>query len=46
MWLDALELWVEGTDRFHERLRYRREISMSTEHAFRTGPWSWQRLQP
>jgi pyridoxamine 5'-phosphate oxidase len=46
LWLDALELWVEGTDRFHERLRYRREISISTEHTFRAGPWSWQRLQP
>lgn len=46
LWLDAIELWVEGANRFHERLRYRRELQPAQPHEFRCGPWSWQRLQP
>lgn len=46
LWLDAIELWVEGAHRFHERLAYRRELGTAEAHEFRPGPWSWQRLQP
>ncbi len=46
LWFDAIELWAEGADRFHERLSYRRELGASQAHEFRPGPWSWQRLQP
>jgi pyridoxamine 5'-phosphate oxidase len=46
LWLDALELWVEGADRFHERWRYARALAAGADAAFRTGPWSRQRLQP
>lgn len=46
LWLDAVELWVEGADRFHERLSYRRELHAAPPHKFRGGPWRWQRLQP
>ncbi len=46
LWLDVLELWAEGADRFHERLRYGRELGNPTAHGFRPGPWNWQRLQP
>ena len=46
LWFDAVELWVEGVDRFHERLCYRRELGAAHAHEFRPGPWSWQRLQP
>lgn len=43
LWLDRLELWAEGRDRFHERLAYTRELrAAGTE----PGPWRWQRLQP
>ena len=35
--LDAIEFWVEGADRFHERLRYER---------LRDGAWSSAWLQP
>ena len=35
--LDAIEFWVEGVDRFHERLRYERS---------RDGVWSSVWLQP
>ncbi len=46
LWFDAVELWAEGADRFHERLSYRRELGGVQAHEFRPGPWSWQRLQP
>lgn len=46
LWLDAVELWAEGADRFHERLRYTREIVELDNTDIRTGQWSWQRLQP
>jgi pyridoxamine 5'-phosphate oxidase len=46
LWLDAVELWAEGADRFHERLCYRRELGTAAAHEFRPGAWSWQRLQP
>lgn len=43
LWLDAVELWAEGMDRFHERLVYRRTLSGPELNAT---PWRWQRLQP
>lgn len=46
LWFDALELWLEGEDRFHERLRYERQLITKDVHSFEVGPWSWQRLQP
>jgi pyridoxamine 5'-phosphate oxidase len=46
LWFDAVELWAEGADRFHERLSYRRELGAAEAQEFRPGPWSWQRLQP
>jgi len=46
LWFDAVELWAEGADRFHERLSYRRELGAVQANEFRPGPWSWQRLQP
>lgn len=46
LWFDVVELWAEGSDRFHERLRYRRELDRADAFAFRAGPWTVQRLQP
>ena len=46
LWLEAIELWVEGRDRFHERVRYERRLDARDAHSFETGRWSWQRLQP
>jgi pyridoxamine 5'-phosphate oxidase len=46
LWFEALELWAEGAHRFHERLRYTRELTPADAFDFRAGPWSWQRLQP
>lgn len=46
LWFDAIELWVEGRDRFHERVRYERALDAKDPHAFAVGRWSSQRLQP
>jgi pyridoxamine 5'-phosphate oxidase len=46
LWFDAVELWAEGTNRFHERLLYRRELEVADRYRFESGPWRWQRLQP
>ena len=46
LWFAAVEFWMEGTDRFHDRVRYVRTLTPLGDNAFRTGPWSWRRLQP
>ena len=46
LWLEAIELWVEGRDRFHERVRYERRLDARDAYTFETGRWTWQRLQP
>jgi pyridoxamine 5'-phosphate oxidase len=46
LWFDAVELWVEGENRFHERLAYQRSLSVADPHSFHAGPWTWRRLQP
>ena len=45
-WFSAVELWLEGSDRFHERLRYERSLTPSGACAFSTGPWTCERLRP
>lgn len=46
LWFMAVEFWSEGTDRFHDRVRYQRTLTPADDFAFTAGPWSWQRLQP
>jgi pyridoxamine 5'-phosphate oxidase len=46
LWLTAVELWVEGRDRFHERVRYERQLDAHDAYTFKAGRWTWQRLQP
>jgi pyridoxamine 5'-phosphate oxidase len=46
LWLESIELWVEGRDRFHERVRYERRVEARDAHTFETGRWASQRLQP
>jgi pyridoxamine 5'-phosphate oxidase len=46
LWFDTVELWAEGANRFHERLRYRRELDRADAFTFRAGAWAVQRLQP
>jgi pyridoxamine 5'-phosphate oxidase len=48
LWFDAVEFWIEGRDRFHERVRYERHVEMPNvgESELRTGSWSHRLLQP
>jgi pyridoxamine 5'-phosphate oxidase len=46
LWFEAVELWVEGQDRFHERVRYERQLERRDEHTFTAGRWLGRRLQP
>lgn len=46
VWASAIELWIEGADRIHERGRWRRSLEASGAHDFVAGEWSGTRLQP
>jgi pyridoxamine 5'-phosphate oxidase len=46
LWFEAVELWVEGRDRFHERVRYERRLARRDDHSFVADRWRKQRLQP
>jgi pyridoxamine 5'-phosphate oxidase len=48
LWFDAVEFWVEGRDRFHERVRYERALDMPNddESELRAGNWNHRLLQP
>jgi pyridoxamine 5'-phosphate oxidase len=45
VWADAVELWVEGASRIHERALWTRSLTTAGA-GFRAGPWSATRLQP
>ena len=44
LWLSAVEFWVHGDGRFHERLRYERALSEADQP--QAPDWSVTRLQP
>lgn len=46
IWANAIELWLEGRDRIHDRALWRRELSRTDDHGFRVAPWAGTRLQP
>jgi pyridoxamine 5'-phosphate oxidase len=45
LWIDAVELWVEGPARLHDRARWQRDLARR-EVGFDAGPWRATRLQP
>ena len=45
LWAEAVELWVEGSARIHDRARWERTLTPQGE-SFEPGPWSVARLQP
>jgi pyridoxamine 5'-phosphate oxidase len=45
LWAEAVELWVEGSARIHDRARWSRSLRPEGEQ-FVPGPWSVSRLQP
>ena len=46
MWFEAVEFWIEGVDRFHDRIRYERSLTPTDPHTFEAGAWKSERLQP
>jgi len=46
IWAEAVELWVEGEARIHDRARWTRTLTKHAEDFFEAGPWSSTRLQP
>jgi pyridoxamine 5'-phosphate oxidase len=46
LWVDAVELWVEGEHRLHDRARWTRELVAAEDGTFRVGDWHHARLQP
>jgi pyridoxamine 5'-phosphate oxidase len=46
LWPDAMELWVEGPGRVHDRARWTRALRPTDEFGYACGPWSGTRLNP
>lgn len=46
VWPHAIELWIEGADRIHDRGRWTRSLTPNGNHEFDVGPWTGKRLQP
>lgn len=46
LWFQAIELWAEGSGRFHDRVRFERELELEGHTAVHAGPWQARRLQP
>ncbi len=46
IWATAVELWVEGNDRIHDRAAWTRTIEQAGEAGFSASPWRGMRLQP
>jgi len=49
VWADAVELWIEGAARIHERARWTRSLTTAGADPLSivgAGPWSATRLQP
>ena len=46
VWARRVELWVEGTDRIHDRARWERSLERADDDSFVVGAWTSTRLQP
>ncbi len=46
IWASAIELWIEGRDRIHDRGEWKRDLSRASEYNFTATPWVGRRLQP
>ena len=46
LWADAVELWVEGDARIHDRARWTRRLTPKGVTGFDASPWVATRLQP
>ena len=46
LWVDTIELWVEGAGRIHDRARWNRTLERNPDDSFKVGHWNATRLQP
>ena len=46
IWASAIELWIEGKDRIHDRGAWIRDLSRASKYEFNVTPWVGRRLQP
>ena len=46
VWPRRIELWIEGTDRIHDRARWERTLERQDDDTFAVGEWTGTRLQP
>ena len=46
LWPEAVELWIEGSFRVHDRARWTRTLEAVGETDFKPGPWQATRLFP
>jgi pyridoxamine 5'-phosphate oxidase len=46
VWASCIELWIEGTDRIHDRARWTRPLVANEDDTFNVGEWTGIRLQP
>lgn len=46
VWARRVELWMEGSDRIHDRARWERSLERSGDDTFDVGEWAGTRLQP
>jgi pyridoxamine 5'-phosphate oxidase len=46
VWARRIELWVEGSDRIHDRARWQRTLVPGDDGGFTVGDWTGTRLQP
>lgn len=46
LWIDRIELWMEGAHRVHDRAVWTRELRPAGMDSFEPGPWQATRLNP
>lgn len=46
LWIDAVELWVEGPGRVHDRARWTRELTPTDAYSCSASAWQSTRLNP
>ncbi|MBT8083935.1 MAG: pyridoxamine 5'-phosphate oxidase [Woeseia sp.] len=46
VWPEALEIWREGADRIHDRARWVRALTRTSDDTFECSAWKASRLQP
>ncbi|NNF67769.1 MAG: pyridoxamine 5'-phosphate oxidase, partial [Gammaproteobacteria bacterium] len=46
LWISALELWIDGDSRLHDRARWIRTLAIDDDGQAHPDSWSVARLQP